>query len=848
MSAGRRQLALAIGSVLLSASISALAEQNEVLDNILVSKVNGITTLQIWPGCELKYVDHTPSEAGMELRIRVEAGSDCDEILTDFQTEVYLPLGRRMGKVNDITFDALNKRDTFITLHFTEPQKFQVKQHTVGWIEVFVDTTVASASLPPNVPPPLVKPAPAAPKPRVFAASEAPPRTAPTRRQTPTRQNVPTSSQGDFVVQLGVFESPELATQQLLRSDTEHFAYTTSFEINGKTWHGLQVGFFNSEADAERVLQNLQRLFPDSWVRYVQPDEASTAKASGGLRAASTDQVPAVRIDGNAAATDGELRSLMASARQALIERRYADAVRDYTRVLQVPNHPYRPQAREYLGVAHERNRQIANAIAEYQAFIAEFPNDDNLRQVQGRLTALETAIAFNDAEPQRGTAGRSGEWELFGGVSQYYWRNQEQLVHDGNHVVSASGLLALGDVTASRRGERFDVLARFNGAYQFNLVEFDDAGDIGWVSDAYIDVVDTRWDLQGRFGRQTQRGDGVLGRFDGASLKYQWKPDISFGVSAGFPIDSPRFISESHRVFYAASATVENLWDKIDVSAFTHQQTVDGIQDRQAVGGEVEYQNGPLSVVGLVDYDLSYAVLNTALVNGTWYLDNDWTINARFDFGALPYLTTRNALMGQSVASVDELLDTYTEGQVRTLARDRTAQAFNASFGITVPLSERFRVSFDVASRQADETVASGGVAAIPETGSQFFVNATLVGTNLLRENDLNIITLRHDSTRTRDTSTVVLDTRLPFGRGLRINPRVGVSQISMNEQDSDQFVVRPAIRLLYRWRDLLLDLEFGGTWSNRELPPAEWDPFTPDGTEELTGGYVNLGYRWEF
>ena len=88
----------------------------------------------------------------------------------------------------------------------------------------------------------------------------------------------------------------------------------------------------------------------------------------------------------------------------------------------------------------------------------------------------------------------------------------------------------------------------------------------------------------------------------------------------------------------------------------------------------------------------------------------------------------------------------------------------------------------------------------------------------------------------------------RLPFGEGLRINPRVSVVSRTDNLSGADQLIASPSIRIVYRWNALMIDLEAGGRWSSRDLPPAEFDPFTTDGTEELTGGFVNLGYRLEF
>ena len=651
-------------------------------------------------------------------------------------------------------------------------------------------------------------------------------------------------------MQLGVFSDLGPARARLRDVGGDYFGFASEFELNGSTWHGLSLGFFDSEADANAVLQELRRDYPDAWVRFTSDNERSAALAAGDIRDNDDELVAAVQVQNGSSADAAAADRLLAEGRRALLAQNYPAAIDSLSRALEIPSNPRRHEARELLGVAFERNGQPANAIAEYDAALDENPDSPDAPRVRARRDAI--AMVLNDTASTplpRTLATRSAdEWQFSGGVSQYYWRNQEQLVHDGNYLVSTSGVLGLADITASRRGERFDVLARFNGAYQFNLVEFDDDGDVGWVSNAFVDVVDSQLGLQGRFGRQTDRSGGALGRFDGASVSWRWRPDITFGLSTGLPMDSPRYVSDSNRFFYSVKAEFESLMkDRLQATIFTKQQTVDGISDAQTIGAEVRYSDGPLSLVGLVDADLSYSVLNTALVNASWQLDNGWSVNARGSVGALPYLTTRNALAGQTATSIDELLETYTEGQIRTLARDRTAQATSATVAVSIPMGERFDISLDVTARQADATVASGGVAAIPDTGTQTFFNATLVGTNFLRENDLLLMSVRHSATRTRDTQMLLLDARLPFGRALRISPRVTLEQHSF-ENGTDQQVITPSVRIMYRWKNLLLDLEAGGRWSNRDVAPTELDPFTPDGVEDLYGGFVNIGYRWEF
>ncbi len=290
------------------------------------------------------------------------------------------------------------------------------------------------------------------------------------------------------------------------------------------------------------------------------------------------------------------------------------------------------------------------------------------------------------------------------------------------------------------------------------------------------------------------------------------------------------------------------SVWSGLSASAFTQHQFVDGIKDRQAVGGEFLYRGDALSVFSLLDFDVSYNVLNSALVNATWQLDNGWSLSGRVDFGAEPYLTTRNALAGQTVTSVDALLDTFSEGQVRRLARNRTAQSTAISVGMSAPLKERLDLSLDATMRHADATIASGGVVARPDTGTELFLNATMVATSLFFDNDLLLVSVRYDSLQSRDSTHLVIDSRLPVTRSTRVNPRVSVTHHDAIPTGTTQTIVAPSVRLMLRWGDVLFDLEAGGRWSNRELPVFEFDPFTPDGTEELLGGFVNLGYRWEF
>ncbi len=153
-----------------------------------------------------------------------------------------------------------------------------------------------------------------------------------------------------------------------------------------------------------------------------------------------------------------------------------------------------------------------------------------------------------------------------------------------------------------------------------------------------------------------------------------------------------------------------------------------------------------------------------------------------------------------------------------------------------------------DYASRETEATVASGGVVGLPASGRQDYLIATLTATSFLKDGDLTRVLVRQDNSRTQEVTRIQLETRLPYG-SLRINPVLNYAVRDLAADGSSQFVIEPVIRVFYRWRDnVLLELEAGGRYSNRELAPGTFDPFIADGEEELLGSYINIGYRMEF
>jgi len=819
------------------------------IDQVHLSRIGTTATAEIELGCAMRYLDHTPSKSGIELRIRLALGYDCRLALAGTLNFLYRPQGRRLASLADIEFNKVASDQATLTLRFEQPVVFRVRQTANEYMLTVV--VVTGRSMLPTRPPPLQQPP---------TVQEAPANVRSSGNEGPSARirRPPSTSPDMFVIRLTDLASPSDIATASLEPFRSKVLYTNDVEIDGRKWTELRLGFFDTEAGARTILTRLIPSFPTAWIAVASPDE----RAQANERLLTDQLAKQIRIDGPSsepgapgngslpALSAERIESLMADAKTALIRQDFDQSIKIYTRLLEEPNGTHRRVAREYLGVARQKNGQIAHAKFEYKAYLAEFPAGVDANRVQQRLAVLPTATERPEVESAvLRQKQHESQWEYYGGASQFYLRGVNLTREDERDLVTQSALLSQADIVVSRRGERFDLLGRANLGYLYDFVE-DGPGDQALVSYAYVEITDNELDLGARMGRQTRHKGGVLGRFDGVHVRYALPLNLSVNVTTGFPVDSPRFLPDPNHYFYGASIELHNFADAWDFSMFTNLQSIDGISDRKAVGAEAQYHSSRLNIVGVVDYDVSYNVLNTGIVVGNWRVNDRLTVNGRYQGGAAPFMTTRNAIIGQPVETVRELFTTYSEGQIRRLARNRTAQARSGSGGLSYALSPRLQLNADVTYFEYGSTVASGGVAAAPATGPQYEYAGHLLGSSIFKSGDSVIFGYRHLETRSVDTDTVIVDMRYPVGEGLRFNPRLALTLRNSNATGNAQhWIAKPMLRIHYRWRrKYRVEFEVGGQWSEQKLPPNQVTPLAPDGSIETSAYYLQLGYWLDF
>ena len=559
-----------------------------------------------------------------------------------------------------------------------------------------------------------------------------------------------------------------------------------------------------------------------------------------------------------AAAEDlSSLSEVAASARmeeadRAMLAGDLDRAVALYTNIVGGPDGPETRAALEKLGVARERKGQLAHAKAIYQDYLQRYPGSAQAARVSQRLESLlavDRPLAGGADTTVAGRASSRADWQVYGAWSQYYRYADQSIDRSGSpyfygsdQYTAQSDLLSRLDLRARHKGQTWGVDARFGGGYLSDFHD-DDSSNRGsevLLSDASVEFSHLDSEIAVRLGRQYSSGEGVLGRFDGARLEIPFAGQWQLNLMGGRPVDliSDTAVDESDRYFYGMSLNLQPEDSAWEYGLFVTEQRIDGIEDRQAVGGELRYATVDSSLFTLLDYDTGYGELNTFLLIGNLTFETGTVLGATVDYRLSPLLTTRNALIGQPVDSIDELLDMFRESEIRDLAQDRTADSHAVTLSVMHPLSERYQLYGSVSEFEYGDTSTSGGVEGYPGTGSEYGYEAQLIASNLWLEDDTHVFSLRYYEGKTSERLGFGINARYRIGAAWRVQPRLWIERREISRDSSDQWSLRPSLRVEYQWgRRYHIELEVGRDWSQRDIPVY--------GQEELGSNYLLFSYR---
>ena len=771
------------------AAAQVIQSPSRLIDVIDLDERENQVDITLQFNCSLHYAGHAPAREGSELRLQMRPDRDCGPVgsslaASDAPTEIP-PISGPRGIVTAARLESSLGGEVTITLTFAHLESFVLAQGA----------------------------SPTGMRVRLIRAHS-------------DQARIMITDRGDmasnFAVNLESQHEPfDPAAVKLAEERLQTQTFVSVIDAGGEKWYRLRAGPFDQRSVAESVLRAAAKDYPRAWLAV--GDDSITTDPNA---VAPEPPLPPVEPMGaDQALSPADRKKLLDSARQALRDHQYPEAVQILTKLQRQPEFPERAEVQELLGLTRERSGEIAQAKAEYEEYLRRYPKGTAADRVRTRLRILRAAAV----PPRNGGLDASPDgshgWSISGGATQIYRRDTIEYSIAGPLQTSVPAMTVENaiftdtDVFARHTGERLDFSFRFNAGleenflHEKNLAPGEPTPDNRVrVTTAFFDLDDKLTGLRGRIGRQTSTADGIFGTFDGAMLQYQLEPGWTVRGTVGSPVFNAQNDYESGRRFETLALDYGPEIAHWNSSFYLTQETIDGLRDRQAVGTQWQYFVPGRSLVSYVDYDTEFHSINAAVLLGTLQLPDRWLLTVDLERRNAPLLTAENALTGQvGIQTIPQLQQTFTNQEIVQLAKDRTPTLDSYILSAQKQLGERFQVMFDVFVTQESATPASGNVAAIPGTaGSDISYQAQLFGTGLLSSADFHQLILRYDHTSTADATGVGYIARYPLSRAWRIGPRILVERI-VNDSGPVQYVYTPYAHADWQRNGRMVEIEAG-------------------------------------
>jgi hypothetical protein len=575
---------------------------------------------------------------------------------------------------------------------------------------------------------------------------------------------------------------------------------------------------------------------------------------------------------------------LMKQGRAALASEENEKAVQIFNAALNLPPNKYSQEAQELVGLARERNGEITKAKAEYEHYLKAYPSGDGAARVRERLAALaevKTQMAqrkTGDKQPKH-----VEETSVYGSIYEYYYGGySQQKIKDkqanqtttlNNHDQSLS--VTAFDFTARHRADDYDNKLVVRGTQSLDLLATDDTRrNISRLRAAYVEHARQDSYLL-RVGRQPGNIGGILDyRFDGAWLRYTVAPQLlnvnlvgglprQFSLDASYVPDDPRnFRADFKRHFYGINLDLGPVAEAWSGNTYYINQVVNGVVDRRAVGGELRYASNGKNAYSLVDYDISYGVLNVAMLNGSWVTEGGTTFTLLLDHRETPYLTTTNALLGSGFTSIDDVFKSENESVLRQQAKAVTATSDLFLAGVLHPVTENWQLGGDVRMNRISGTSATNclvvtpgtsivfqnpnavtdapcSLQALPGTGNIWTYTVQAIGSHFPFESSTFVANGSYISSPSYQGQSLTLNSLGRFGPKWQLDTFV----ILYHQKDSTNvhlYRVTPSLRLDYRFHDGWTFEAAGGVEKTMTDSPTQRDSTLRE--------FFFFGLRWDF
>ena len=589
-------------------------------------------------------------------------------------------------------------------------------------------------------------------------------------------------------------------------SNYKVFISTVKLNSN-KERYRLKLGFFKTKKEANDASASVKAKYPGTWMT-----ELSSADKKILAAWKQSNQIKSEKFENKkkivfSAKKTVDLKKIMQRARNAMINKKYRLAIGYYTKVVNAGKSEYHKQAQEFLGVAREKNRQFTHARAEYSNYLKMYPEGEDAERVRQRLFAL-TTILLKPKDKLKKPASRFSEWQNFGSFSQFYRRDtttSTDIINSSETQAASSTVSSVFTFLSRKRTNTLNIKSQFTASHLY-YVDDPDRNERGRVNIMFVEFSDVSNNKSIRLGRQSQNRAGAPGRMDGAWMEYRLSPLFKVNLVAGYPVNTTISNSlQKNKPFYGVSLDVATESNTFDYNLYTINQKVDTITDRNAIGTEIRYHKNKQNHFLAIDYDTYFDELNTLYFVGNWRFDNDASLVASLNYRNSPVLTTSNALQGQGDLTIETLLKSLTEDEIKKIALDRTVRYSSATISSYFRLSNVWDFNTDVTVSRLDSSVTTPANPPIAEilgqegSGNEFYYSFQFISNNLFKSDEINTFQVSRIDSKSYKKIRYLVSSSFKYNTKWRFRPKL-IYEERKNTSGSVLKRFIPALRIDYK------------------------------------------------
>jgi len=399
-----------------------------------------------------------------------------------------------------------------------------------------------------------------------------------------------------------------------------------------------------------------------------------------------------------------------------------------FASLLTLPQHEKTMECLELLGLARERNGQVAHARTIYEEYLKRYPKDKSSDRIKQRLADLsedrmqpKQPLKKNEETRQSKNVGQSF---FYGTIAQYY----DNLTDVGPDETITYSSAIDSQISIFHRNKSSSHDWR-NTLIMREYYDERDGSDGIAIGSMYTKYKNNTQNFSVTLGRHNANNiPGVLGKFDGFNAGAQATEKFRMNIAAGYPVSTAdKQHVQTHKLFKVFNLEMSEVIKGWDISPYVATQKTDSIISRSAYGSDFRYYHDKGDIYMLIEYDQVFKDWLTTNFQSKYDLTKKTTIN--FSYEDQKNIDLENALLRfDNAEQIQDIIDrgVWTAEDLANLVRGTSANSRQTTLSLKHSFSKTLSITLRWAKSIRDYVEFTnlpndGLTSVLPENYDQF-------------------------------------------------------------------------------------------------------------------------------